>query len=437
MGEISLQLAMIRKKYDVLKQENAHKRNAIERLTKDLEKIGVLTSSYNGDQCTAENTYNQVLVNLESNKKKLEEEMANEKTYKHIYNRINEERITLEVKSNQLHNQYKSVLQVFETEKSKCRKNFEAINASRNSLKCLKSVISYDNKQKQERISSLEKTALSRKEAAERREDRIRKIAEIADVAANENTDTQEISIKQSLLLHKIWHSYLKYKLDMKLKGAIEIEDAYQSIRSATGLQNINEIVNNFIGKEENQSQLIKSITEANNNLDHLKLRNEKCKSELKELILIEGNQNAVEFLRKIREIDEEIFIEKKNEEKNKEEFKNLNEFYDEIITWSKTSQKNLELGYENNTKELFETMTNYIKYELSTISTNREQFLKEWSQPNELSTEKLIKMLYQDSNNYISSKLKSYPSEFESSISISFADDDKRKKSPKKIKIV
>ena len=223
----------------------------------------------------------------------------------------------------------------------------------------------------------------------------------------------------------------------MKLKGAIEIEDAYQSIRSATGLQNINEIVNNFIGKEENQSQLIKSITEANNNLDHLKLRNEKCKSELKELILIEGNQNAVEFLRKIREIDEEIFIEKKNEEKNKEEFKNLNEFYDEIITWSKTSQKNLELGYENNTKELFETMTNYIKYELSTISTNREQFLKEWSQPNELSTEKLIKMLYQDSNNYISSKLKSYPSEFESSISISFADDDKRKKSPKKIKIV
>ena len=71
----------------------------------------------------------------------------------------------------------------------------------------------------------------------------------------------------------------------MKLKGAIEIEDAYQSIRSATGLQNINEIVNNFIGKEENQSQLIKSITEANNNLDHLKLRNEKCKSELKELI--------------------------------------------------------------------------------------------------------------------------------------------------------
>ena len=140
----------------------------------------------------------------EFEKQNLKGVVKNKNLNKHIYNRINEERITLEVKSNQLHNQYKSVLQVFETEKSKCRKNLEAINASRNSLKCLKSVISYDNKQKQERISSLEKTALSRKEAAERREDRIRKIAEIADVAANENTDTQEISIKQSLLLHKI-----------------------------------------------------------------------------------------------------------------------------------------------------------------------------------------------------------------------------------------
>ena len=97
-------------------------------------------------------------------------------------------------------------------------------------------------------------------------------------MAANENTETQKIDIKQSLLLHKIWYSYLKYKLDNKLNGAIEIEDAYQNIRSATGLQSITEIVNNFIGKGENQAQLMKNIEETNKNLDELKTKTKNAK---------------------------------------------------------------------------------------------------------------------------------------------------------------
>ena len=43
-------------------------------------------------------------------------------------------------------------------------------------------------------------------------------------MAANENTESQKIDIKQSLLLHKIWYSYLKYKLDNKLNGAIRLK---------------------------------------------------------------------------------------------------------------------------------------------------------------------------------------------------------------------
>ena len=204
MSEVSLQLAMIRKKYDILKKENANKRETLDRITKDLEQIGVLTSVHTDDQSTVETTYKQLKLNLESNRKKVEEEMSNEKTYRHIYDRIREESIELELKSNQLHLQYKSLTQVLEVERGKYRKNFEAINSSRNSLKNLRTMVTYDNRQRQERISSLEKTALSRKEAAERREERIKKIAEIADIAANENTESQEINIKQSLLLHKI-----------------------------------------------------------------------------------------------------------------------------------------------------------------------------------------------------------------------------------------
>ena len=268
---------------------------------------------------------------LELNKKKFEEETLNEKTYKHILDRLNQEKIAFEVHSNDLHKQLKSASELLENEKLKSRKNYEAISLSKNSLKTLRICAEYDHRQKQERISGLEKTALSRKEAAERREERIRKIAEIADIAANENTESQEINIKQSLLLHKIWFLYLKHKLEKKLKGAIEVEDAYQSIRSATGLQNINEIVNNFVGKEENQAQLTKSVQESNKTLDEIKLRYEKSKIMLKELMLVEGTNKAVEFINKNRELDEEITIEKKYSEKLKEEFNKIEKFYEEV----------------------------------------------------------------------------------------------------------
>ena len=124
---------------------------------------------------------------------------------------------------------------------------------------------------------------------------------------------------------------YLKHKLEKKLKGAIEVEDAYQSIRSATGLQNINEIVNNFVGKEENQAQLTKSVQESNKTLDEIKLRYEKSKIMLKELMLVEGTNKAVEFINKNRELDEEITIEKKYSEKLKEEFNKIEKFYEEV----------------------------------------------------------------------------------------------------------
>ena len=436
MGEVSLQLAMIRKKYDILKQENGHKRKSLERLTNEYEQIGSLTNVHSGDQSQVENAYNQLRSNLESHRKKLEEEIINKKTYKHIYDRVHEERIGLELKSNQLHLQLKSAQHILETEKLKARKNFEAIHSSRNSLKSLRVIVDYDNKQKQDRISYLEKNALSRKEAAERREERIRKIAEIADVAANENTESQEIDIKQSLLLHKIWYSYLKYKLDKKLKGAIEIEDAYQNIRSATGLQNITEIVNNFIGKEENQAQQIKNIEDANKCLDELKNKNEKCKIDLKELMLIEGNNNAVEFLRKIREIEEEIIVEKKKSEIIKEEYKNIDEFYEEISNWGKKVEKNLELGQEEDMLSLFKTLKNYISYELGTIASNKDQFVKDWNQTNETSTELLVKSIYQDTYLTLSAKFKS--STYDPDISnVSCLDEEKRKKHLKKVKIV
>ncbi|OMJ68163.1 hypothetical protein SteCoe_34468 [Stentor coeruleus] len=453
--------SMIRKKYDILKQENVYKRQTLERILKETEQISQLdslkirhpqtrkrlqtilketeqisqlTNIHTGDQSSVESTYKTIAESLEIHKAKLEEETANSKTYKQMYDRMMEDKITLELKSNDLHKQLRTVTQILDTERFKCRKSYEAIHSSRNNLKNLNSMVIFDNKQKLDRISSLEKAASSRKEAAERREERIRRIAEIADIAANENTESQEINMKQSLILHKIWHSYLKYKLDKKLKGAIEIEDAYQCIRSATGLQNINEIVNSFIGKEENQAQLRNSIEEANKSLDDLKKRNEKSKSLLKEIMLIENSSSAIEFLREVRSMDESIIIEKKQTEKYKNELSTVNDFLDEIAVWSKNTQKSLNLEEGGDIKKVFQQLKDLIQKDLVTVAERRERLLKEWLDIDNKTTDQLVKSIYQENYSLLSNRFRAIS--HEDSHHSSFSDDENKKKLPKKIKI-
>ncbi|OMJ94946.1 hypothetical protein SteCoe_1806 [Stentor coeruleus] len=427
MSEVSLQLGMIRKKHDILKQENEYKRQNLNKIIKEIEEIGQLTTIHSGDQSSVEYNYNIILANFQSNKIKLEEETANSKTYKQMYDRMNEDKISLDLKSNELHKQLSILKKILSTERQKCKKNFESIHSSRTNLKNIKSMIDFDNKQKLDRISSLEKSALSRKEAAQRREERIRKIAEIADIAANENTESQEIVMKQSLILHKIWHSYLRYKLDKKLKGAIDIEDAYQSIRSATGLQNINEIVTNFIGKEENQAQLRNSIEEANKNLDELKKRNEKSKSILKELMLIENNSSAIEFLRKVRIVDDEINNEKKQTEKLKGELAKAHEFMDEIAVWSKKTQKVMNLEEGDEVKKVFLELKEIIQKDLMTVGEKRERIMGDWMDLDKKSTDQLVKSIYQEKYGMYSNRFRA--SSQEDSHHSSFEEEDKKKK--------
>ncbi|OMJ75238.1 hypothetical protein SteCoe_25680 [Stentor coeruleus] len=427
MSEVSLQLGMIRKKHDILKQENEYKRQNLNKIIKDIEQIGQLTTVHSGDQSSVESNYNIIQANLQSHKIKLEEETANSKTYKQMHDRMNEDKISLDLKSNELHKQLSILKKILSTERQKCKRNFESIHSSRTNLKNIRSMVDFDNKQKLERISNLEKSALSRKEAAQRREERIRKIAEIADIAANENTESQEIVMKQSLILHKIWHSYLRYKLDKKLKGAMDIEDAYQSIRSATGLQNINEIVTNFIGKEENQAQLRKSIEEANRNLDELRKRNEKSKSILKELMLIENNSSAIEFLRKVRIVDDEINNEKKQTEKLKGELANAHEFLDEIEVWSKKTKTVMNLVEGDDVKKIFLELKDIIQKDLMTVGERREKIMGEWMDLESKSTDQLVKSIYQEKYGIYSNRFRDVSQD--DSHHSSFEEEDKKKK--------
>lgn len=126
------------------------------------------------------------------------------------------------------------------------------------------------------------------------------------------------------------------------------------------------------------------------------------------------------------------FFLKKKKAEELKKDFKAKNEFFEDIINWSKNIQKVLGLDQEDDPQKSFENLKNMVKYETGTIASNREQFLQDWKATDNMPTEKIVKNIYQDSYSSFLAKFKNSTNYAENSLN----DEDKRRKTPKKFKI-
>lgn len=87
--------------------------------------------------------------------------------------------------------------------------------------------IDQDQKERAERIGSLQKSIKNKEEALKRRMERVRRQQEIADMAANENKDQNEIKMHQEFLVQRLFSSFLKKKMEKEMNRHTIVEDAF------------------------------------------------------------------------------------------------------------------------------------------------------------------------------------------------------------------
>ena len=144
--------------------------------------------------------------------------------------------------------------------------------------------IDKEQKHREERIESLNKSIKNKEEAVQRRMDRVNRQHEIAEAAANENKDSNELKMQENFMVQKMWSQFLKKKMDREMKRTYEIEDAFQKIRSSTGLTDVQEIVHKFLTREQTYSQLLMSVSDNERKIDNLRRENENWREKLHEL---------------------------------------------------------------------------------------------------------------------------------------------------------
>ena len=99
--------------------------------------------------------------------------------------------------------------------------------------------IELEQKDRQERIFELQKCIRNKEESVQRRIERQRRNAEIAEAAANENKDSSELKMRENLYVQKLWNTFMRKKMAKEMEGSKMIDEAFKTIKTATQVADV------------------------------------------------------------------------------------------------------------------------------------------------------------------------------------------------------
>jgi hypothetical protein len=384
--EVASQLALIRKRHDKTKESNIKKRMYSEKLKLELEKASSAANMIDVDSKTLQQKIEALSQVLEQNKLKHDEEMLSKKSYLYMLDRMKREKIAMEVKANSLQTSLKSTKLVLNAETDKFRKVRESQYHSRVMLQEIKQTVEYDQKKKNERLQQLEKNLKQRQEVAFRREERQKRQAEISEAAANDDKDSQELKLRETLLLNRMWYVILTKRYELEVKKSSDIEQAFQKIKINTGLNDINDVIEKFLTKEQTYNSLLSTIAESEKKLESLKEQNASARNQLKGTQL-EEPPSVRKIYSEIEEIEKELSECYKEYSVIKDKLEKSIVSYNMILNWGEKIFHTLDIPdkleispgsrineTKNTLEDMFSIIYNKLEKILPSTSDSKEQ---------------------------------------------------------------
>lgn len=331
--EIAAQLTSLRKRHDKLKQSNIKKQLYCEKIKSELDTFELSATTYESESKQVQSKITQTILSLDETKQKIESERMNKKSYLFVLERIKQEKLALEIKSNTLQGVLKESKDFLEAETEKFRKIRENQYSSKLIIQEIKHAMFIDKRKKQERILQLEKSVKDQKELAQRREERKKRQFDISEAAANDDKDSQEAKIRETYLLNKMWSKFTEKKLKLEVKKGIEIEKAFQAIKQATGISDFSDIVENFLSQGENYEKTKKAVKDSETRLELVKKYNAETRGKLAQVQLID-NGNSRKLYSEIEDIEKKLAECYKESALGRDRLGKSILVYDRILNW-------------------------------------------------------------------------------------------------------
>ena len=210
---------------------------------------------------------------------------------------------------------------------------------SRYALNNLRETMQAEATRNQKHLVQLQKNLFNRQDAASRRDERQRKNAEVAENAANEDRDQNEVKLKEDVALNRFWYRVMKKKLQRDMEKSVKIENSFNKIRSATGLYDVQEIEQRFLTKEQTYADIVANIGNEEKKLEMLKEEHKYLEHNLRRhRIMEDGISNIDQDI--LKETKQEKAAQQKHQAFIDEKLHKCLVTYDKVVDWA---VKNLE----------------------------------------------------------------------------------------------
>jgi hypothetical protein len=94
------------------------------------------------------------------------------------------------------------------------------------------------------------------------------------------------LKMRETLYIQKMWNTFMRKKMEREMKNSATIDDAFKRIKTATSVQDVQVMVQKFLGREQTYSELLATVSSSETKIDNLKKENESLSLRLQELTL-------------------------------------------------------------------------------------------------------------------------------------------------------
>lgn len=197
---------MIKKKHDDTKKLSTAKQAELERTIEEKNQTEQQAKNAEGPVLFTRSRIEQLEEALIQTQKKIDEESWTQSSYKHMIERMEQDFIATRITSSEFEISTKSKINIMSAETQKMQKTKEAKLQSKAIFDSLMINIEKEQKIREDRISELQKSIKNKEESVNRRIERQRRNAEIAEAASNENKDGTELMLRNQLFISKLWN---------------------------------------------------------------------------------------------------------------------------------------------------------------------------------------------------------------------------------------
>ncbi|CAK75637.1 unnamed protein product (macronuclear) [Paramecium tetraurelia] len=281
--EVHSKLGELRREYDAYHTQSL-------RTDKEIQQFKDLIQQLSLEEAELITNATELNKELESSKcdyilskQRFEDSQMNEKSYNHVISRLKHDILCFKKKLNEMAEMFHRI----KAEASQAdAKQWESIQLNQMTRKLCDEMmnnIEIEKNNRKRQIAQYNQQIKVQLAAKEKRNERMMKQKEIAEHASNDK-GANEKKWRKLLLTHKVVHSLLKNKMEKEMKKFLIVEGAFQEIKTATGIQEAQEIVQKFLTKESTYGSLLGTIAGSEQKIDKLKQTNEDLKTKLQQL---------------------------------------------------------------------------------------------------------------------------------------------------------